>query len=379
MEFLEPRAPVVAARRARPGHRLRRRAALAAAGDGAVHPGRPARPRRARPGPGWRRHVVAGIQLLGLAAGVVAIARPISTTTERTESEGRILVLFDVSLSMMATDVDPTRLDAAKAAAREFVDQVDEDVEVGLISFSGSVAVEVQPTLDREALDQGIEDLELAESTAIGDALAHGSDLLTQLAGGADAQQRRGRRRRRRRAGSRGDGAADRRRDDGRTARPRSAPRRPPTPAIPVFTIAFGTPEGSITDPASGEVVPVPVQPEPLEQVAEVTGGAAYEAATGTELADAYERDPRQPRRHARRGDRDRHRADVALGRRAPSSSSPPPGPSPCGGSAAWSDRAAVCGPDPGRPRDQDPDRNRVSRAASGGSRPSSPGRGRPG
>ena len=144
--------------------------------------------------PGWRRHVVAGIQLLGLAAGVVAIARPVSTTTERTESEGRILVLFDVSLSMMATDVDPTRLEAAKAAAREFVDQVDDDVEVGLISFSGNVAVEVDPTLDREALDQGIEDLELAESTAIGDALATGADLLTQLAGDADAQQRRRRR-----------------------------------------------------------------------------------------------------------------------------------------------------------------------------------------
>ena len=74
--------------------------------------------------PGWRRHVVAVLQLLGLAAGVVAIARPITTTTERTESEGRILVLFDVSLSMMATDVDPDRLEAAKEAARDFVDQV---------------------------------------------------------------------------------------------------------------------------------------------------------------------------------------------------------------------------------------------------------------
>ena len=105
--------------------------------------------------PGWRRHVVAGIQLLGLTAGVIAIARPVSTSSERTESEGRILVLFDVSLSMMATDVDPTRLEAAKTAARDFVDQVDDDVEVGLISFSGNVAVEVDPTLDREAMDNG--------------------------------------------------------------------------------------------------------------------------------------------------------------------------------------------------------------------------------
>ena len=132
--------------------------------------------------PGWRRHVVAGLQLAGLAAGVVAIARPIERSTERTESEGRIVVLFDVSLSMMATDVDPSRLDSAKEAAREFVDQVAPDIEVGLISFSGVVTNEVAPTLDRAALERGIDNLELAESTAIGDALVSGTRLLTQLA-----------------------------------------------------------------------------------------------------------------------------------------------------------------------------------------------------
>ena len=132
--------------------------------------------------PGWRRHVVAVLQLAGLAAGVVAIARPITTSVERTESEGRILLLFDVSLSMMATDVEPDRLEAAKQAARDFVERVEPDVEVGLISFSGAVGVEVSPTLDREAIDRGIDGLELAESTAIGDALASGATLLTRLA-----------------------------------------------------------------------------------------------------------------------------------------------------------------------------------------------------
>jgi Ca-activated chloride channel family protein len=56
---------------------------------------------------------------------------------------------------------------------------------------------------------------------------------------------------------------------------------------VPVFTIAFGTPGGTITDPTSGEVVPLPVQPAPLEQVAEVTGGKAYEDASSGELQDA--------------------------------------------------------------------------------------------
>jgi len=239
--------------------------------------------------PGWRRHVVAGIQLLGLAAGVVAISRPVATSSERTESEGRIVVLFDVSLSMMATDVAPTRLDAAKTAAREFVDQVADDVEVGLISFSGNVAVEVDPTLDRDAIDRGIEGLELAESTAIGDALATGADLLTRLATDADESN---------------DATTGTDEDelapgaivlltDGETTvgRPTEAGAQEAADAgIPVFTIAFGTDGGSITDPASGEVVPVPVQPAPLEQVAEVTGGAAYEAATSAELSDVYDR-----------------------------------------------------------------------------------------
>jgi Ca-activated chloride channel family protein len=59
---------------------------------------------------------------------------------------------------------------------------------------------------------------------------------------------------------------------------------------VPVFTIAFGTADGSITDPVSGETIPVPVQPGPLADVAETTGGTAYEAATATELSDAYDR-----------------------------------------------------------------------------------------
>jgi Ca-activated chloride channel family protein len=235
--------------------------------------------------PGWRRHVVAGLQLAGLAIGVVAIARPIERDTVRTESEGRIVVLFDVSLSMMATDVDPSRLDAAKQAARDFVDQVDPEVEVGLISFSGVVTTEVAPTLDRAALDRGIEGLELAESTAIGDALVSGTRLLTNLAEDSDGDE-----------GTEDEDIAPGAMvllSDGETTVGRDTAEGAAVAAeanIPVFTIAFGTADGSITDPVSNETIPVPVQPGPLEDVAETTGGAAYEAATGTELADAYDR-----------------------------------------------------------------------------------------
>ena len=239
-------------------------------------------PRRPR----WRRHLVAGLQLLGLALAVVAIARPVDRTTERTRSEGRILVLFDVSLSMMAEDVDPDRFIAAQEAARGFVDEVEPAVEVGLVSFSGAVTVEVDPTLDRSRMQRGIDQLELAESTAIGEALAAGTRLLVNSAEPPP------------------EGAPTPTEDDerapgvmvllsdGETTVGRltsEGAQEAADAGIPVFTIAFGTDDGVIVDPVSGDVVPVPVRPDDLALVAETTGGQSFEAQTGDELADAYD------------------------------------------------------------------------------------------
>jgi Ca-activated chloride channel homolog len=230
--------------------------------------------------PRWRRHLIAAVQLLGLAAAVVAIARPVDRSTERTNSDGRILVLFDVSLSMEAEDVDPNRLEAAKIAAQNFIDEVDDDVEVGLISFAGVVTIEVNPTLDRSIVTRRIDDLELDLSTAIGDALSAGTNLLLNAV------------------------EDDENRDpdlapgvivlltDGETTVGRTTPEGAQLAAdggIPVFTIAFGTDSGSIIDPVSGERVEVPVRPAELELVAELTGGESFEAQTGNELADAYD------------------------------------------------------------------------------------------
>jgi Ca-activated chloride channel family protein len=227
--------------------------------------------------PRWRRHVVAVLMLLGLAFAVVATARPIERSTESVTSDGRILVLFDVSLSMMADDVDPSRFVAAQEAARNFVGEVDDRVEVGLLSFSGIATVEVDPTLDRSAMDRGIDNLQLAESTAIGDALAAGTKLLVNSADpNANPDQAPG---------------VIVLLSDGETTvgRPTSEGAQEAADAgIPVYTIAFGTDAGRIVDPVSGDVVPVPVRPEELARVAETTGGQAFEARTGDELASAY-------------------------------------------------------------------------------------------
>jgi len=235
--------------------------------------------------PGWRRHVVAVLQLVAIALAVVATARPVHRSTERTTSEGRILLLLDVSLSMMATDVQPDRLSAAQEAARDFIAEVDPDVEVGLLSFSGVVSVEVPPTLDRDRLIAGIDGLELAESTAIGDALAAGTNLLVDEAADSESEV----------DPTDEDAPAPGAMvlmSDGETTVGRPTADGADIAAeagVPVFTIAFGTPDGTIQDPATGETVPVPVSPAALEDVADRTGGVSYEAATESELADAYD------------------------------------------------------------------------------------------
>lgn len=224
--------------------------------------------------PQWRRHVVAGLHLAGLTIGVVAIARPYDTELQQTSRNGRIVLAFDVSLSMAATDVSPDRLEAAKDAAIEFVDQVDPNVEIALLSFSAQVKLEVSPTLDRDRLVRGIENLELGEGTAIGDAIDAAVSLLEPERAGDDPL---------------GSVVVL---TDGETTQGQPTAEGAQTAAdagIRVFTIAFGTEDGFIEDPITGEIVPVPVKYDELEDAAAVTDGEAYEAPTRDALMDAYD------------------------------------------------------------------------------------------
>ena len=192
---------------------------------------------------------------------------------------------------MQATDVAPTRFDAAKEAALRFVDEVDADVEVGLVSFAGTVRVEVEPTLDRSRVERRIEDLDLDFSTAIGDALETSTDLLLDLASDPD------------------DEAGPQRDDDlapgaivllsdGETTvgRPDSAAVDVAIQQdVPVSTIAFGTPQGTIAydDPETPQVeqdlIPVPVREDNLRAIADATGGSFFAADSLEELDAVYE------------------------------------------------------------------------------------------
>lgn len=227
--------------------------------------------------PGWRRHVVAAGFLVLVALLVVAFAEP-AREVEVPRERATIVLAVDTSLSMMATDVSPSRIEAAKTAAVDFLADVPDQVNVGLVSFNGTATVRVAPTTDRDAVATAIEALELGEATAIGDALFAS---LEALASGPPLVD------------SNGDPApgAVVLMSDGETTvgRPNvDGINEAQSQAVSVSTIAFGTTEGVIEIPGEPFPVPVPVHEEELREIADQTGGEFFAADSATELESVY-------------------------------------------------------------------------------------------
>lgn len=250
------------------------------------------------PAAAWPRYVVAGAVLAGFTIGVLGLAEPYRE--ERSADERSVIVLlFDVSLSMEAEDVDPNRFEAAKQQALDFVAAVDPSIDLGFTSFSATIRQRVAPTLDREAVEQSIEELELEEGTAIGDALIATTstieDLFEASADGGEGSDGDGTEPADGTDGPDGPPAAIVLLSDGETVvgQPTSVGAQAAAAAgIPVYAISFGTLDGTITltDPLTGEtsVEPVPVNVEELAAVAEITGGSSYAATSEGALRDAY-------------------------------------------------------------------------------------------
>ena len=125
-------------------------------------------------GPGFRRHLPPLLFLVGLTVMILAVARPVATVTLPSQ-QGTVILTFDVSGSMRADDVKPSRLEAAKAAARVFVEKQPSRVRIAIISFSESAAIVQAPTKDHESVLAAINRLVPQRRTAIG------SGILTSL------------------------------------------------------------------------------------------------------------------------------------------------------------------------------------------------------
>ena len=251
----------------------RRRAAAAAFARPAVQPS--VAPRRPR----WRRHVPMLVFALALAALIVAAARPQRTVAVPVE-RASIMLLTDVSGSMEATDVRPTRLAAVKRAAHRFVDEVPARVNVGLIAFNQTPRVLTSPTRDRDALHTSIERMQSSGGTASGEAIATGTRIL------ANTQGELGRR----------PPSAMVLISDGESTSGRdeiSAAQEAKDKKIPIYTVALGTESGTIRverDDGTTETRPVPPDPEALAEIARVSGGKTFTADTTDGLSAVYER-----------------------------------------------------------------------------------------
>ncbi|HET8681112.1 MAG TPA: VWA domain-containing protein, partial [Micromonosporaceae bacterium] len=209
-------------------------------------------------GLGWRRHLSAAALILSMLALATAMARP-SVDTEVPLERATIVLAIDVSLSMQATDVEPSRLAAAQEAAKQFVTQLPTSYNLGLVSFAKSASVIVSPTKDRSAVQQAIDGLQLAEATATGEAVFTALDAIrTVPADGATGPPP-----------ARILLLSDGYRTFGRSVE--EAASAAAAANVPVSTIAFGTDEGVVS--INGQMQRVPVDRLSLAQLAETTSG----------------------------------------------------------------------------------------------------------
>ena len=277
-------------------------------------------------GPGWRRHVPAGLYLLALSGLLASLARPHAAVPVPKE-EATVVMVLDSSGSMNATDVQPSRLAAARSAGRAFLDQLPPRFQVAVVTFASTVRVAMPPTTDRAAARAALDALRADGGTAMGDGIVRAVEVAESVRAGQAAQ-----------AGE--PGQAGRGGGPNRVPLPSvPAPPTPPTPptrptpspaaptpvtgagsqgarpeailllsdgantagrfqpleaatraqqlGIPVYAIALGTQAGTLT--IQGRRVAVPPDEVTLRQIAEVTGGQFFTAPTERDLRSIYQ------------------------------------------------------------------------------------------
>jgi Ca-activated chloride channel family protein len=238
----------------------------------------------------WRRFVPPALLGLAIAVALVGVARPAVARSVARE-QATVILVVDTSGSMVANDVEPTRLAAAQEAVRRFVKKLPGRFQVGMVTFSSDPRVAVPVTRDHDLIVQSIENVNPFGGTAIGDAIRRSVDLLRQRPG-ANPSVPLGPPR----AGEKvppsaivllSDGAQNRGR-----LQPLQAALRAKQLKIPVYTVALGTPAGTIriTDGAFAETISVPPDPRTLKQIALETGAQSYAVASGGRLNAVYER-----------------------------------------------------------------------------------------
>jgi Ca-activated chloride channel family protein len=258
-----------------------------------------------------RRHIPPALFLLALTLMILGIARPAAVLTLASHRSTVILVL-DVSASMRATDIKPSRIEAMQQAAKDFVSQQPKDVNIGVVAFASSAFLVQPPTSDHTVLNAAIDHLKLQRRTAVG------SGILTALAtlfpdedfnlsfnsGGRDADSQ-----------LPGDPrSAGRPLGDPPKAKPEPVPpgsdqsaviialtdgatnagadpvdaaRQAANHGVRVFTVGFGTSEGAIVE-FDGWGIRARLDEEALKSIADITRAQYYRAGSAEDLQAVY-------------------------------------------------------------------------------------------
>jgi Ca-activated chloride channel homolog len=242
---------------------------------------RPVQPNVVPRRPGWRRHVPMVAYALALAALVVALARP-ETTVAVPDERASIMLVTDISGSMQATDVQPSRLVAARRAAQEFLGAVPRDIRVGAIAFNHRPRTLSAPTTERAAVRAALQRLQPSGGTATGEALAAALTILARQRGaeGSDSPPPSA-------IVILSDGTSTRGREPVDIAQDAREQK------VPIYTIALGTDQGTIQVEGSDgqlETRRVPPDREAMAQVAEISGGETFNPTDADALSAVYER-----------------------------------------------------------------------------------------
>lgn len=246
----------------------------------------------------WR-HVPIALLLVSLALLTVALAGP-QADRKVPRNKATVILVIDVSRSMNATDVAPSRIKAAQASAKKFADDLTDGINLGLISFAGTAATLVSPTPDHNATKEAVDKLRLDDKTATGEGIFAAIQQIQTL-----------------NAVLGGDKVAPPARivllSDGKETVPDdpddprgafTAARKAKEEKIPVSTISFGTMSGTVD--LEGDQVPVPVDDDSLRKIANLSGGQFFTAASLDELNKVYETLQQQIGYEKRRGDNSR-------------------------------------------------------------------------
>jgi Ca-activated chloride channel family protein len=245
--------------------------------------------------PRWR-HVPTMLLVTSLVLFTVAMAGP-THDVRIPRNRAVVMLVVDVSQSMRATDVSPSRLAASQEAAKQFVDQLTPGVNLGLISYAGTATVLVSPTTNRDASKNAIEKLQVADRTATGEAIFTALQAINTVGaviGGGDTPPPA-------RIVLMSDGKETVPSNPDNPKGAFTAARTARDQGVPISTVAFGTPYGYVE--MNDQRTPVPVDDEMLKKIAQLSNGQSYSASNVEELKEVFTSLQEQIGYETRKGD----------------------------------------------------------------------------